>query len=226
MNKPTNSSNQERAIKILDTLQRATAQMVPTATTSIVDEYGRDPYLVLISCILSLRTKDSVSLPASRRLFSCAKTPAEMLTLALSKIEEIIKPVGFYRVKSKNILAISKKILDEFEGKLPADEDMLLSLPGVGRKTMNLVQAEGFELPAICVDTHVHRIANRLGIIQTKTPHETELALKKLLPKNRWRECNRLFVIWGQNICLPTRPRCSECAIFDYCQRIGVKKSR
>lgn len=217
----------QRAVAILDILKQATVRMQPPAATSIVEEYGRNPYLVLISCILSLRTKDTTSLPASRRLFvEGAQTPDQMCNLSPDTIEKLIYPVGFYRTKARTIIKISSILCEKFDGQVPSEEEELLSLPGVGRKTMNLVRAEGFGLPAICVDVHVHRIANRLGIIKTKTPLETEMALRELLPQNYWRECNRLLVIWGQNICVPITPFCSQCAVFQQCDRIGVTRSR
>lgn len=216
----------ERALKIIAILRKATAGMTETASASVVNAYGRDPYLVLVSCILSLRTKDSVSWPASRRLFSLATNPKQMLKLTTKQIEEAIYPVGFYRTKAAQILEISKTLIDRFDGQVPRGEDELLSLKGVGRKTMNLVLAEGFGQPAICVDVHVHRISNRLGLVKTKTPDETEVALKKILPRDYWREYNSLLVMWGQNVCVPVSPFCSRCAVFDLCKRVGVTKSR
>jgi len=200
--------------------------MVEPSSLSIVEEFGKDPFLVLTGCMLSLRTKDSVSLPASQRLFQIAKTPQEILELPIKKIEKIIYPVGFYREKAKSLHAVSKKILQDFGGKVPNNEKDLLSLKGVGRKTANLVLGEGFGIPAICVDTHVHRIANRLGLVKTKKPEETEKELKKILPKKYWIEFNTLMVKWGQNICVPISPFCSRCAISQLCPKIGVTKSR
>jgi len=223
---PLDQDLRNRAIQIVKRLRIATQKMEKPAATQIVEQYGRNPYLVLISCILSLRTKDTVSLPASLRLFAQAKTPQEMLKLPLDTIEKLIYPSGFYRNKAKQILQISKDILDEFNGKVPNTLDELLSFKGVGLKTANLVLAEGFGIPAICVDVHVHRISNRLGLIKTKTPQETEQALKKILPSEYWAEWNKLLVMWGQNICVPISPFCSKCAIADLCPRVGVKKSR
>ncbi len=216
----------ERAIKIIKVLRIATKGMVEPAATTIVKLYGRDPYLVLISCILSLRTKDTVSLPASKRLFAVAKTPQAMLEVPVKEIEKLIYPCGFYRQKSQQILFISHALLEHFDGKVPSNEAELLTLKGVGRKTANLVLGTGFGIPAICVDTHVHRISNRLGLIKTKTPEETERALQKILPKKYWVEYNTLLVVWGQNICVPISPFCSKCPIFDLCERVGVKRSR
>lgn len=215
-----------RVITIIEKLRIATKGMVQPAATQIVNEYGRDPFLVLISCILSLRTKDTVSLPASQRLFKHAKTPQELLALDSHFIEKTIYPVGFYRQKTKYILALSKKLITDFGGHVPRDEKSLLSLPGVGRKTMNLVLSQGFNIPAICVDTHVHRISNRLGLVSTKTPDETEKALKTFLPVEYWSEYNGLMVMWGQNICVSTSPFCSRCVLLPLCPQVGVTRHR
>lgn len=213
-------------MQIVRILRYATKGMVEPASTSIIKEYGKDPFLILVSCLLSLRTKDSVSLSASRRLFRLAKTPEEILQLSIKKIEQAIYPVGFYRRKAKNLHQMSLQMRDQFGGKVPDTEEDLLSLPGVGPKTANLVLGEAFGVPAICVDTHVHTISNRLGLVNTKRPEETERVLKQILPKNYWIVFNRLLVMWGQNICVPVSPFCSRCAISDLCPRIGVTKHR
>lgn len=215
-----------RAEKVIETLRRATKNMVKPACTQIIDQFGRDPFLVLISCLLSLRTKDTVSLPASIRLFKYAKTPTEMLLLPAPQIAEIIYPVGFYRRKAVNIHEVCNTLLDQFGGKVPSSEQELLTIKGVGRKTANLVLGEGFGIPSLCVDTHVHRISNRLGFVATTTPEETELALQRLLPKEYWVEYNRLLVMWGQNICVPISPFCSRCPISDLCPKVGVTQRR
>jgi len=220
------SSLRNRILSVLDRLEVATKNMVPPAATSIVAEYGRDPFLVLISTILSVRTKDTVSLPASQRLFALARTPAQMRKVPLPLIEKTIYPVLYYRIKASNIVATCNKLMGDFDGKVPSDERELLSLPGVGRKIMNLVRAEGFGLQAICVDVHVHRISNRLGWVETETPEETEKVLRQIVPPERWRDLNRLLVTWGQNICVPISPFCSKCAVADLCPRIGVEKER
>ena len=216
----------QRAVKIVETLRKATQGMVEPAATQIIQKFGQDPFLVLVSCILSLRTKDTVSLPASLRLFEIAKTPQALLALPLHKIEKIIYPVGFYKTKARNLHKICDLLLKEFNGKVPKTEKELLSLPGVGRKTANLVLGEGFNIPAICVDTHVHRISNRLGLVNSTTPEDTEEQLKKLLPKHYWVEYNRLLVMWGQNICVPISPFCSRCVLSPICPKIGVKHRR
>lgn len=215
-----------RALRIISILRKATQDMEKPASIQIVEEYGKKPYLVLISCLLSLRTKDTVSLPASQRLFGHAQTPREMLKLPLSLIEKLIYPTGFYRRKARLLHEVSADLLARFKGNVPHTFKELTSISGVGSKTANLVLGMAFDIPAICVDTHVHRISNRLGLVKTRTPDETEAALKKMLPPTQWIEYNNLLVMWGQNICVPLSPRCSECAIADLCPRIGVKRHR
>lgn len=224
--KQSHSNELQRAIKIIRMLRGATKGMPETANSLIIDRYGKDPYLILISCILSLRTKDTTSYPASTRLFAKARSPKGMLKLSPKTIESLIYPTGFYRTKALNILKISQDLLDRFDGMVPKSEKDLLSLHGVGIKTANLVRGEAFDIPAICVDTHVHKISNRLGLVKTDTPEQTEKALKELLPKQYWTEFGRLLVMWGQNICVPISPFCSKCAIADLCPRVGVKRSR
>lgn len=211
---------------IIHILRAATQQMQPPASAGIIAIYGRDPFLMLVGCLLSLRTKDTVSLPASLRLFEQATTPQSILEIDQSTLEKLIYPVGFYRRKVRTIHAVCRILLDQFDGKVPSTLEELIGLPGVGRKTANLVLAEGFGIPAICVDIHVHRISNRLGIIATKTPEQTEVALKKVLPKQYWTEYNRLMVMWGQNICVPLSPKCSQCALYALCKRVSVTHHR
>lgn len=216
----------ERAIRIIQILRTATKGMEQPASFSIVKKYGQDPYLVLISCLLSLRTKDTVSFPASVRLFEHAKTPKQMLKLPIKTIEKLIYPTGFYHRKAALLHEVSQDLLERFDGKVPHTEQELLSINGVGRKTANLVLGVAFDIPAICVDTHVHRISNRLGLVKTKTTNETEIELKKVLPPEYWTEYNHLLVMWGQNICVPLSPKCSQCAIAHLCPRVGVTKHR
>ena len=216
----------KRAEAIIKILQIATAKMVEPAAITIVKQYGRDPFLVLISCILSLRTRDAVSLAASQRLFAHAKTPQKIISLSSKTIEELIYPTGFYRQKTKQILTICHILLEKYKGKVPQTEEELLELPGVGPKTTALVRSIGFEIPDICVDTHVHRVSNRLGLIKTKNVLETELQLKKLLPKKYWSEFNSLIVMWGQNICVPISPKCSICPLLPLCPQVGVTRHR
>jgi endonuclease-3 len=185
-----------------------------------------DPFKVLISCLLSLRTKDETTGPAARRLFALADTPRTMLTLSPRDIEHAIYPVGFYRTKARTILEISRTLLERYDGKVPADLDELLTLKGVGRKTANLVLTQGFGTPAICVDTHVHRISNRWGYVRTRDPHATEMALRRKLPPPYWIEYNDLLVAFGQTICQPTSPWCSRCPVVELCPRRGVTRHR
>lgn len=218
--------NKSRAIKIIKILRIATKDMLQPASSSIVQKYGRDPYLVLISCLLSLRTKDTTSLPASIRLFEHARTPEQMLALPITQIEKLIYPCGFYHRKALLLHSVSQQLLDQFGGKVPHNEEELLTLKGVGRKTANLVLGVAFNIPAICVDTHVHRVSNRLGLVKTKTTEETERELKQLLPEEYWIEYNHLMVMWGQNICVPISPFCSKCAVVNVCPQVGVIKHR
>lgn len=186
----------------------------------------KDPYKVLISCILSLRTKDETTKEAFRRLFERAQTPQEMLKLSEKEIAELIYPVGFYNTKAKTIKEISRKLVEEYGGRVPDQIEELLKLKGVGRKTANLVVIEGYNKPGICVDTHVHRISNRLGWVKTKTPDETEKRLREILPKQYWQMINRLFVSFGKNVCKPISPLCSRCPLEDICPKIGVNRHR
>ncbi len=188
-----------RALKIIRILQKVSKNMAEPMIHTIIKEYGRDPFLILISCLLSLRARDKVTLPICRTLFKLAKTPEEFLKIPLLELEQIVYPIGFYKKKAKLLHAISQIIIDEFNGRVPSDEKSLLSIKGVGRKTANLVLAEAFNKSAICVDTHVHKISNKIGLINTKTPYESELSLQKILPKKYWSEWNKLLVIWGQN---------------------------
>ena len=196
---------------------------VPSVTTI---SQKKDPYQVLVSCILSLRTKDKTTIQASDRLFKIADNPYAMSKLSTAKIKELIYPVGFYRRKAKVILDLSNRILKDFKGKVPNRIEDLLSFNGVGRKTANLVLGLGFNIPAICVDTHVHRISNRLGWVKTKNPEDTEYKLIKIIPKHLWVELNTILVSFGQNLCFPISPFCSQCRVFKFCKKIGVKKYR
>lgn len=184
------------------------------------------PFHILIATILSLRTKDTLTAVVAPRLFAAADTPAAMLALDEARVAELIYPVGFYRTKAKSIRAICARLIEQHGGRVPPDLDALLALPGVGRKTANLVLTMGFGLPGICVDTHVHRICNIWGYVRTKDPDKTELALRAKLPPEYWLEINGLLVTLGQNICHPVSPRCSVCPIASYCPRIGVLRSR
>ncbi|MEI6703839.1 MAG: endonuclease III [Deltaproteobacteria bacterium] len=197
-----------------------------TPAVTIVAQCEKSPYKILVSCIISLRTKDEVTAQASARLFARAGTPAAMAGLSADEIAGLIYPAGFYRNKSVQILEISRRLLSEYEGRVPEEIDELLKFKGVGRKTANLVVTLGFGHPGICVDTHVHRICNRLGYVATNTPEGTEIALRQKLPAEYWIEINDLFVAFGQNHCHPVSPRCSSCRLAVYCSRLGVKVSR
>ena len=206
-------------------LRRTAPRWNPTAITVIASE-RRDPFRVLVACILSLRTQDTTTGPASERLFALAATPEEMLRLTPRQIERAIYPVGFYRTKARVLLGLSRDLLARFGGKVPDDIDALLTLKGVGRKTANLVVTIGYRKPGICVDTHVHRISNRLGYVRTRTPEETEMALRARLPRRYWIGYNDLLVTFGQNLCTPISPKCSVCPVRALCGRVGVTSSR
>jgi endonuclease-3 len=188
--------------------------------------YVETPYTVLISCLLSLRTQDKTTNAASERLFAIAMTPETMLATPVSVIQKAIYPVSFYRVKAKTIHAIAEQLLQRFGGEVPSRLEDLLELPGVGRKTANIVVTLGFGKSGIAVDTHVHRISNRLGYVRTKTPEDTEMALRKKLPRPYWIVFNDLLVTYGQNLCKPISPFCSRCKIAQYCKRVGVATRR
>lgn len=192
----------------------------------VARESGRDPFRILISCVLSLRTKDKTTGEASRRLFVLAAHPADMLRLPVRRIERTIYPVGFYRTKAKQIREICRKLLEVYGGRVPDEIDELMTLPGVGRKTANLVVTVGYNKPGICVDVHVHRISNRWGYVKTRTPEETERALRRKLPKEYWITFNDLLVPYGQHLCQPVSPFCSKCKLSELCDRVGVTRSR
>jgi len=185
-----------------------------------------DPFKVLISTVLSLRTKDDTTADASKRLFSKASTPVEIIKLGEKKVAKLIYPVGFYNVKAKNIIKICKLLVSKYDSKVPDDLDELLKFEGVGRKTANLVTTVGFNKPGICVDIHVHRISNRFGYIKTKTPEQTEMALREKLPGKYWIDYNYILVSFGQHLCRPVSPFCSICPVEKYCLKIGVERSR
>jgi endonuclease-3 len=196
-----------------------------TALAQVADQ-RHDPFRVLIACLLSLRTKDETTGPAAGRLFALADTPTGMRRLSPRAIERAIYPVGFYRTKARVLRDVSRDLIDRFGGAVPDEIDALLTLKGVGRKTANLVVTQAFNKPGICVDVHVHRISNRWGYVKTRTPEETEMALRGRLPRRYWIGYNDLLVSFGQNICLPVSPRCSRCPIRPGCPRRGVRHSR
>ena len=189
-------------------------------------ERMRNPFRVLISTVLSLRTKDEVTRDASERLFALADTPESILELDNTAIEKAIYPVGFYHNKARSILDICRTLVEKYDGVVPRDIDELLALKGVGRKTANLVLTKGFGLQGICVDTHVHRIMNRFGYVRTKSPDETEFRLREILPPEYWIDINDLLVAFGQNLCRPISPICSQCPVHVQCSRVGVTVHR
>lgn len=196
--------------------------------TTLVEEQetSRSAFRLLVACVISLRTKDEVTAESSRRLFAAADTPEALAALDTEAIAQAIYPAGFYNTKAKQLRSIGELLCEHHDGRVPGDEKALLALPGVGRKTANLVLGLGFGIPAICVDTHVHRISNRLGMVETTTPEETEKALQEVLPRDLWIPINDLLVTFGQNRCHPTSPRCTECPLEDLCPRIGVTRFR
>lgn len=209
----------------MNILRRATKTMTVPYVTRLARE-THDPFLILISTILSLRTKDSATEVASERLFQLARTPEQMVQLPWEEIATAIRAAMYSGVKAQNIVKICRILLDQYGGRVPDDLDQLDALPGVGRKTANLVITLGFDKLGICVDTHVHRITNRWGYVKTKTPDETELALRAKLPQIYWIEINSELVAFGQNVCVALSPKCSTCPLFEYCDRVGVKQSR
>lgn len=186
----------------------------------------RDPFKVLASCILSLRTQDKVTGGASQRLFQLAQTPEALSKISVERIQKAIYPVGFYRVKARRIRDLSREIVLKYNGRVPNTLEELLRLKGVGRKTANLVITLGYDKEGICVDTHVHRITNRWGLVRTKTPYQTEFALRAILPVRYWKQLNSYLVAFGQGICRPISPLCSQCKIRPDCARVGVSHSR
>ncbi|MEO6164846.1 MAG: endonuclease III [Candidatus Binatia bacterium] len=193
-----------------------------TPVVTLMAETYQSPFRVLISCILSLRTQDATTAKASQRLFAVADSPPAMVELTAKKIEKLIYPVGFYKTKARQIRGMCQTIIDRHDGKVPDEIDELLKFKGVGRKTANLVVTLGYHKPGICVDTHVHRISNRWGYIKTATPEKTEVALRAKLPKQYWIEYNNLLVNFGQHLCRPISPMCSNCPVKKYCPQLGV----
>lgn len=215
--------------RTIDAILRVLRREAPAWNAPIVSFISiqtRDPFKTLISCILSLRTKDQTTAVASERLFDRAATPEAIAAIPARTLERLIFPVGFYRTKAKVIRGICRDLIDKHGGRVPDEIDALLTLKGVGRKTANLVVTEAYRKPGICVDTHVHRISNRWGLVKTGTPEKTEMALREILPRRHWLEYNGILVAFGQTICHPTSPRCTQCPIEHECPRIGVIHSR
>ncbi len=209
----------------LEQIAKALDRELRTAVGSVA-ETRRDPFFVLVSTLISLRTKDEVTHAASDRLFRLAADPSSLAALPLSTIEKAIYPAGFYRNKARQLKESARIILEEHGGQTPATLEELTALPGVGRKTANLVLGLGFGIPAICVDIHVHRISNRLGWIETKTPEQSEHALMSLFPTEYWIPLNDLLVRFGQQKCTPVSPFCSSCPLTEECPKVGVSRRR
>ena len=218
------NSREFNIVEGLKKLKKAVRKFRTPSVTVIAKK--NDPFAVLVSCIISLRTRDEVTELASTRLFALAKLPAELLELSNSKIEKAIYPAAFYRNKTKSLKELCQVLVKEYSGKVPDQLEELLKLKGVGRKTANLTLILGHSKPGICVDIHVHRISNRWGYVKTKSPDETEMVLREILPKRFWKGYNDLLVSFGQNLCKPVSPFCGSCPIEDQCPKIGVNRSR
>ena len=214
----------DNSIKVLRLIEKQVEGLGVPSVTRV--SYDKDPFKVLVSCLISLRTKDSVTIKASKRLFEKAGNPEDLSGLSLSTIRQTIYPAGFYRNKAKIIKNISRQLVVKYRGKVPHTAEKLLSLKGVGRKTANLVLGLAYNKPSICVDTHVHRISNRLGWVQTQTPLDTEGHLQNIFLEKYWIKINTILVSFGQNICLPVSPLCSQCSVKPLCKKIGVKYHR
>ena len=212
--------------EVIDILQEAIKQWPETTLAQVADQTRSAPFRILIGTVLSLRTKDETTAEACKRLFFLADAPETMVSLSEETIDNAIYPVGFHSTKAKNILAICRILIDEYNSRVPDEIDTLVTLPGVGRKTANLVVTLGYDKPGICVDTHVHRISNRWGYVNTKNPEKTESSLREKLPQKYWIGYNDLLVIYGQNLCKPVSPFCSRCRLSSYCDRVDVEKYR
>jgi endonuclease III len=188
----------------------------------LIEIKTEDPFKVLVATILSARTRDETTAEVSDRLFRVVRRPADFRRFTQSQLERLIFPIGFYRTKARHLRRLPDALDTLFGGRIPDGIEDLCRLPGVGRKTANLVRSVAFDKPAICVDVHVHRISNRLGLVRTRTPFETEMALRRKLPVRYWKTWNSYLVSYGQTVCLPRRPRCGLCLIRALCPRIGV----
>jgi len=224
------SINWNQIFKALEKWRKELGAEDPSVTT-VAENYKREssvnrPWAVLVSTIISLRTKDEVTITASERLLEKAKNPAELNAMKEEKIAKLIYPAGFYRNKAASLKKIAAILLEQYDGKVPSSMEELLALPGVGRKTANLVLTEAFDLYGICVDIHVHRISNRCGWLKSKTPEETEMILRKILPRTYWKRINYLLVLYGQKLCRPVSPYCSRCVLDKYCAKENVERFR
>lgn len=210
---------------MIETLKTYVSGQVPVVT-KISRSHKGSPFLILVSTLLSLRTKDETTEQAMERLMEKATTPEELLKVPTEELEQIIYPVGFFRNKARTLKDVSRTVMEKYKGRVPDSLDELLTIKGVGRKTANLVVTEAYGRPGICVDTHVHRISNRMGIVSTSHPHNTEEQLRKILPRRFWIVYNTLLVAFGRTTCQPLSPRCSRCPVIHLCKRVGVRQSR
>ncbi len=203
-------------VKIVETLKNN-----PTKRSEFVEfmENIQDPFIVLIACILSLRTNDKTTIGSTKRMLELGKTPSDFANLDVDTLSQAIYPVGFYKNKADQIITLSKELVSNYNSTVPNTIEELVKFKGVGRKTANLTLAKGYNIPAICVDVHVHRISNRLGVLESKTPDETEMILRKILPKKYWLDINTILVTHGQNICKPQKPNCKICPLFNLCKK-------
>jgi endonuclease-3 len=211
--------------EIYTILQKYTVKL-PVPVAELVEAQTKDPFKILITTILSARTKDETTAAVVRKLFKKVKNIKNLERISLEELTNLVYPVGFYKTKAKHLKKLPEVLHKEFGGEIPADVDLLTKLPGVGRKTANLVVALGFNKPAICVDIHVHRIMNRLGYVSTKTPYETEMKLREIMPTKYWIKMNHFLVAFGQHTCRPISPKCSICPLYNTCNRIGVERTR
>ena len=219
---PQFKNTKERGLKILEILQKAMAQFPAPMSLQLKEIFGPDSFVILISCLLSLRARDIQTLPVSLELFKRARTPRELLDIPIQDLEKILYSLGYYKQKAKILREVCQQLLRDFNGTVPSTIAQLRSLKYVGPKTANLVASVAFGQQAICVDIHVHRISNRLGLVVSKTPEETEQQLQELFPQQYWTQINELFVTLGQNICVPISPKCSICPVRELCPRVGV----
>jgi len=221
---PMPPSNRRLAAMLRRIRRALHGEELPIVT--FIAETERDPFKVLVATILSARTKDEATAGATRRLFETASTPEEIEALPVRELERLIFPVGFYRTKARHLKAAMAVLRERFGGEVPNTVMKLVELPGVGRKTANLVVTEGFGKPGICVDTHVHRMTNLWGYVDTKNPLETEMALRAKLPRSQWIGLNKTLVSFGQKLCVPVSPWCSRCPVEEWCLKLGVERSR
>lgn len=207
--------------RLIETMEKeAISRNAPVFT---LKNFLRTPFQVLVFAILSSRTRDEQTVDVTRKLFQRVKSPEDLIKMDVSELEEILKGVGFYRVKARTLKSMAEKLVDEYNSEVPRSFDDLIKLPGVGRKVANIVLADAFGRAAIGVDTHVHRISNRLGLISTKKPEETEEELRKIIPEELWSRVNKAFVGFGQTVCRPQKPLCPQCPLEKLCRKIGVK---